>query len=330
MTTLWFVLIAVLWTGYFVLEGFDFGVGILLPVLGGGDTGRGAMLRTIGPVWDGNEVWLLVAGGATFAAFPEWYAALFSGFYLPLLVILVALILRGVAIEYRGKGTTARWRYRWDAVIVAGSAVPALLWGVAFGNILRGVRLSADHLYVGSFLDLLNPYALLGGLTTLLLFTTHGAVFLSLRTTGSLRDRARPLASRLGLVTALPAVGFLVWTVAMRRPPAAADALAAFAALALILALVALAANRDGWAFAATAATIVAATATLFLSLYPDVLPSTVDSAYSLTVGNASSTPYTLRIMTGVAAAFTPIVLLYQSWTYWVFRRRIASPPVRQ
>src|SRR5690349_15461642 len=212
LTTVWFALIAVLWAGYFLLEGFDFGVGILLPVLARDDRERRLLINTIGPVWDGNEVWLLVAGGATFAAFPEWYATLFSGFYLPLLVILVALILRGVAFEYRGKVDSPTWRRRWDACIIGGSLVPALLWGVAFGNIVRGVKLDANHEYVGSFLDLLNPYALLGGLTTLALFTLHGAVFLALKTDGAVRRRAGELAVRLGVVTVVVAGGFLLWT----------------------------------------------------------------------------------------------------------------------
>jgi cytochrome d ubiquinol oxidase subunit II len=324
LNDLWFLLIAVLWTGYFVLEGFDFGVGVLLPVLGRDEARRGAMLAAIGPVWDGNEVWLLVAGGATFAAFPEWYAALFSGFYLPLLLILVALILRGVALEYRGKGDTARWRRRWDVAIVAGSAVPALLWGVAFGNIVRGVKLSADHLYVGSFFDLLNPYALLGGVTTLLLFTTHGAVFLALKTDGPVRADAARLARRTGPLTVLAAAGFLLWT-QLHRGTVAGGIAALLAAVALLAALLANRAGREGWAFLATAVTIAAATAALFLSLYPAVLPSTVDSTFSLTVTNASSTPYTLKVMSWVAVAFTPIVLLYQGWTYWVFRKRIAG-----
>jgi cytochrome bd ubiquinol oxidase subunit II len=324
LNDLWFLLIAVLWTGYFVLEGFDFGVGVLLPVLGRDEGRRGAMLAAIGPVWDGNEVWLLVAGGATFAAFPEWYAALFSGFYLPLLLILVALILRGVALEYRGKGDTARWRRRWDVAIVAGSAVPALLWGVAFGNIVRGVKLSADHLYVGSFFDLLNPYALLGGVTTLLLFTTHGAVFLALKTDGPVRADAARLTRRTGPLTVLAAAGFLLWT-QLHRGTVASGIAALLAAVALLAALLANRAGREGWAFLATAVTIAAATAALFLSLYPAVLPSTVDSTFSLTVTNASSTPYTLKVMSWVAVAFTPIVLLYQGWTYWVFRKRIAG-----
>jgi cytochrome d ubiquinol oxidase subunit II len=322
LNDLWFVLIAVLWTGYFVLEGFDFGVGMLLPVLGRDEARRRVMVNTIGPVWDGNEVWLLVAGGATFAAFPEWYAALFSGFYLPLLIILVALIVRGVAFEYRGKVDTDRWRRGWDAAIICGSLIPALLWGVAFGNIVRGVKLSAEHLYVGNLFDLLNPYALLGGLTTLTLFALHGAVFLALKTTGAVRVDAHRLAVRLGVVTVVVAAGFLLWT-QISHGDLTTGILGLVAALALVAALVATWYHREGWAFAGMAATLVAATAMLFVALYPNVLPSTLDKSFGLTVTNAASTPYTLKIMTWVAVVFTPIVLVYQGWTYWVFRRRI-------
>jgi cytochrome d ubiquinol oxidase subunit II len=305
-----------------VLEGFDFGVGMLLPVLGRDELRRRVMINTIGPVWDGNEVWLLVAGGATFAAFPEWYASLFSGFYLALLVILVALIARGVAFEYRGKVDSVRWRRNWDLAIVAGSAVPALLWGVAFGNIVRGVPLDAQHHYTGTFFTLLNPYALLGGVTTLTLFGTHGAIFTALKTTGEIRADARRLAGRLGLVSVVAAAGFLVWTQVAHGGVATAVT-GAIAAVALIAALSANAAGREGWSFLATAGTIVFATAMLFLALYPDVLPSAPNPANSLTVTNAASTHYTLKIMTWVAVVFTPVVLLYQGWTYWVFRRRI-------
>jgi cytochrome d ubiquinol oxidase subunit II len=322
LTTVWFVLIAVLFTGYFVLEGFDFGVGVLLPVLGRDDRERRVLINTIGPVWDGNEVWVLTAGGAMFAAFPEWYASLFSGFYLPLLLILVALILRGVAFEYRGKRDDPAWKARWDRAIVIGSFLPALLWGVAFANILRGVRLDANHEYVGNLVDLLNPYALLGGLTTLALFVTHGAVFLALKTHGEVRDRANALAGRVGLLAAALAVGFLAWTLNLRggAPPAV---LAVAAALALVGGLLANRVRREGWAFLGTATAIALAVATLFTALFPEVLPSTVDPANGLTVDNASSTPYTLKIMTWVAVIFTPVVLLYQGWTYWVFRKRI-------
>ncbi|NJC71314.1 cytochrome d ubiquinol oxidase subunit II [Planosporangium thailandense] len=329
LNDVWFLLIAVLWTGYFLLEGFDFGVGILLPILSRSESERRVLLNTIGPVWDGNEVWLLVAGGATFAAFPEWYASLFSGFYLPLLIILVALIVRGVAFEYRGKVDSDRWRRNWDRAIFVGSLVPALLWGVAFGNIVRGVALDSGHHYVGGLFALLNPYALLGGLTTLLLFVTHGAVFLALKTTGDIRYFARDLTKRIGVVTLVVAGGFLLWT-QLSRGDAVTAATALVAAAALVGALLANWREREGWAFLATAGTIVAATATLFLALYPNVLPSTLDPVYSLTVTNASSTPYTLKIMTWVAVAFTPVVLLYQGWSYWVFRRRIGVQHIPQ
>jgi cytochrome d ubiquinol oxidase subunit II len=322
LTTVWFGLIAVLWAGYFLLEGFDFGVGILLPVLGRQERERRLLINTIGPVWDGNEVWLLVAGGATFAAFPEWYATLFSGFYLPLLIILVALILRGVAFEYRGKRDEPNWRRRWDLCIVTGSLVPALLWGVAFGNILRGVRLDGKHEYVGTFFDLLNPYALLGGLTTLSLFSLHGAIFLALKTDGEMRLRAGRLAGRIALPAVVVAAAFLVWTGLANRDPWG-WAMSAVAAVALVGAVFANRRGREGWAFLATAATIVLATAALFVTLFPNVLPSTIADANSLTVTNASSTPYTLKIMTWVAVVFTPVVLAYQSWTYWVFRKRL-------
>ncbi|MEH1124207.1 cytochrome d ubiquinol oxidase subunit II [Micromonospora sp. CPCC 206061] len=319
LTTVWFALVAALFVGYFVLEGFDFGVGILLPVLGRDDKQRRVLINTIGPVWDGNEVWIITAGGAMFAAFPEWYATLFSGFYLPLLLILVALILRGVAFEYRGKRPDPRWKARWDTAIFFGSLTPAVLWGIAVANIARGVPLDADHEYTGGLLDLLHPYALLGGLTTLALFVTHGAVFLALKTTGDIRARANVIAGRLGIAAAGLTAAFLAWTA-----PAGLALLCALAAVAaLVGALITNRRGREGWAFLGTATGIALAVATLFTGLYPDVLPSTVDPAHSLTVNNAAATPYTLRILSWVALFFAPLVLLYQSWTYWIFRRRI-------
>ncbi|XTZ17385.1 cytochrome d ubiquinol oxidase subunit II [Micromonospora echinospora] len=322
LTTVWFVLIAVLFTGYFILEGFDFGVGALLPVLARDDRERRVMINTIGPVWDGNEVWLITAGGAMFAAFPEWYATLFSGFYLPLLLILLALIVRGVAFEYRHKRPEAAWKRRWDTAITLGSLIPALLWGVAFANILRGVPLDADHEYTGGLTDLLNPYALLGGLTTTALFLTHGAVFTALKTTGDIRHRARALATRLGAIAAVLTVAFLTWTLTIRSNTTAVI-LATAATAALLAGLTAARARREGWAFTGTATAIALAVATLFTALFPNVLPSTTDPAGTLTATNAASTPYTLGIMTWVAVIFTPVVLAYQGWTYWVFRKRI-------
>ena len=323
LTTIWFTLIAVLWIGYFVLEGFDFGVGILLPILGRDEPERRAILRTIGPVWDGNEVWVLVAGGATFAAFPEWYATLFSGFYLPLFLILVGLITRGVAIEYRNKRGSLAWRSRWDVLVAVASFIPALLWGVAFANIVAGVPIDAHRNYTGDLFTLLNPFGLLGGLTTLSLFLTHGLVFLALKTEGEIRERANRLVAPVGLVTAVIAVAFLAWANA-QTGTAVSWAVAVVAALAFVGGLVANRVKREGWAFIGSAVAIALAVVSLFVALFPDVMPSTTDPSFSLTTANASSTPYTLTIMTVVAVVFTPIVLIYQGWTYYVFRRRVS------
>lgn len=322
----WFLLIAVLFTGYFVLEGFDFGVGMLMPAVARDDLERRVAINTIGPVWDGNEVWLLTAGGAMFAAFPHWYASLFSGFYLPLLVILLALIARGVAFEFRGKHDTTSWRRRWDWCIIAGSAIPALLWGVAFAAILHGVPLDAEHEFAGTVVDLLHPYSLLGGVTTLVVFAFHGAIFLSLKTGGPVRDRAAALARWLGPAALLSGGGFLLWT-QLAYGRGVTWLTVGLAALALAGAVAAHQRGRDGWAFAGTAAGVVLTVATMFGSLFPDVLPTTLDGGAGLTVDNASSAAYTLTVMTWVAVIFTPIVLLYQGWTYWVFRRRVTSPP---
>ncbi|WP_405458474.1 cytochrome d ubiquinol oxidase subunit II [Streptomyces sp. NBC_00101] len=320
----WFVLIAVLWIGYFFLEGFDFGIGVLTKLLARDRKERRVLINTIGPVWDGNEVWLLSAGGATFAAFPDWYATLFSGFYLPLLIILLCLIVRGVAFEYRAKRPEERWQSNWEHAIFWTSLIPAVLWGVAFGNIVRGVKIDAHMEYVGGFWDLLNPFALLGGAVTLALFTFHGAVFAALKTVGDIRVRARKLALRLGPVAAVLALGFLIWTQARTGDGWSLLAMSV-AVLALVGAIAAIAAGREGWSFAFSGLTIAAAVAMLFLALFPDVMPSSLNGAWSLTVTNASSTPYTLTIMTWCAGIATPLVLLYQGWTYWVFRKRIGT-----
>ncbi|WP_435975017.1 cytochrome d ubiquinol oxidase subunit II [Streptomyces sp. Qhu_M48] len=320
----WFVLIAILWIGYFFLEGFDFGVGILTKLLARDRVEKRVLINTIGPVWDGNEVWLLTAGGATFAAFPEWYATLFSGFYLPLLIILVCLIVRGVAFEYRAKRPEEKWQRNWEQAIFWTSLIPAFLWGVAFGNIVRGVKIDADMEFVGTFWELLNPYALLGGLVTLTLFTFHGAVFASLKTVGDIRTRARALALKLGLVTAALALGFLIWT-QIDTGDSWSFAAMLIAVVALVGAIGAIKMGREGWSFALSGITIAAAVAMLFLALFPDVMPSSLNPEWSLTVTNASSSPYTLKIMTWCAAIATPLVLLYQSWTYWVFRKRIGT-----
>ncbi|MEV5710970.1 cytochrome d ubiquinol oxidase subunit II [Actinoallomurus sp. NPDC052274] len=328
-TTVWFVAIAFLWTGYFFLEGFDFGVGALLPVLGRDDTERRVLLNAIGPVWDGNEVWFIVAGAGTFAAFPEWYATLFSGFYLPLLAILLALIVRGVALEYRGKRDEPHWRRRWDRAIFWGSVVPAFVWGVVFANLSRGVALDARHEYVGTLTDLLNPYALLGGLTTLTLFVLHGAVFLALKTAGDVRARAVRIA-RIAVVAAIAVGGTFLLITQVQHGKPVTWVTVAIAAAGLVGAAVAVARGRDGWAFIGTGAAIVFAVVTLFVALFPDVMPSTVAAANSLTTTNAASSPYTLKIMTIAAVVFTPLVVLYQGWTYWVFRRRIHASHIPQ
>ena len=331
--TTWFLLISILWIGYFILEGFDFGVGMLLRFVSKNEADRRAVLTTLGPVWDGNEVWLLVAGGATFAAFPEWYATLFSGFYLPLFLILISLIVRGVAFEYRSKYGKAQWRQRWDWAILISSFVPALLWGVAFANIVRGVPIqrSADGYleYVGGFFNLLNPYALLGGVVTLTVFLTHGAVFLSLKTDGAIRERSRTLALKLGLIAAVAAVTFLAWTnLSLPSFNPLVFALSITVALLWVAGLGAVIKVREGWAFTFSAATIATFVTTLFYALYPRVMPSSISPEFDLTITNAASTQYTLKVMTIVAVLMTPIVLLYQGWTYWVFRKRISPSQI--
>jgi cytochrome d ubiquinol oxidase subunit II len=333
LQTFWFVLIAVLWVGYFILEGFDFGVGILIPFVSKNEADRRAVLTTLGPVWDGNEVWVLVAGGATFAAFPEWYATLFSGFYLPLFLILTSLIVRGVAFEYRSKYGKAQWRQRWDIAIVIASFLPALLWGVAFANIVRGVPIekSADGYleYTGGFFNLLNPYALLGGIVTLTVFLTHGAVFLSLKTDGGIRERARALALKIGLIAAVAAVAFLAWTNTML--PAfngLVFGLSVIVAVLWLAGLFSILKVREGWAFIFSAGTIATFVATLFYALYPRVMPSSVGAQFDLTISNASATENTLTVMSWVAVVMTPLVLIYQGWTYWVFRKRISASQI--
>ncbi|MFH1571450.1 MAG: cytochrome d ubiquinol oxidase subunit II [Gemmatimonadota bacterium] len=327
LNTLWFCLIAVLFTGFFFLEGFDYGVGILLPFLGREDRERRAVINTIGPVWDGNEVWLLAAGGAMFAAFPNWYATMFSGFYLALVLMLVALILRGVAFEFRSKVACRRWRARWDWALCIGSLVPALLWGVAVANLVRGVPIDGEMTYVGGFFNLLNPYALVGGLTTLSIFTLHGALFLCLKTTDALLERARATVDRLWLPTTVIVLFFSVYgysaTDIFTRLGVNPGASPVIAAGALLSVRWLSRRNHDGWAFIMSGLTIVCATLTIFIGLYPRVMVSSLDEAWSLTIYNASSSSYTLAVMSIVALIFVPFVLAYQGWTYWVFRQRV-------
>ena len=329
LETFWFCLIAVLWIGYFVLEGFDFGVGALLPLVGRTEAERRAVLSTIGPVWDGNEVWLLVAGGATFAAFPDWYATLFSGFYLPLLAILLALIVRGISIEYRSKHHSERWLAVCDRAIFVGSVLPAFLWGVAFANIVRGVPIDRSGEFTGTVLDLLNPFALLAGCATLAGFMLHGAIYLTIRTKGELIERAWECARRLSLIAPALLVVVLVWAYVENVSDTGSGivpGLLPLSAGACALAVPLLVrARHDGTAFIASSLATVLLTANLFTSLFPRVLVSSTDAAFSLTVSSASSTHYTLVVMTVVALALTPLVLLYQGWTYYVFRHRVGA-----
>jgi cytochrome d ubiquinol oxidase subunit II len=327
LQTVWFLLISILWLGYFVLEGFDFGVGMLLRRVARSDAEKRAVLHTIGPVWDGNEVWLLVAGGATFAAFPELYATLFSGFYIALFGILAALIARGVAFEFWGKDESPRWRATWEWALLLGSALPALLWGVAWANIVRGVPLDAQGEFDGTLFDLLNPYALLGGLATLALFASHGASFLTLRTKGVLEERSRAAARTLAPVAAVIVAGFALWTILRQAAGDGVEPVSAVlvgaAAVAAALAA-ARAGARPGAAFALSALTVVALFCGLFVELFPDALVSSGPGP-DLTLRAAASTNYTLTVMTVVAAALVPVVLLYQAWTYWVFRARLGG-----
>jgi len=337
LNTIWFLLIAVLYIGFFVLEGFDFGVGILLPFLSRDkdpetvDLKRRTMINTIGPHWDGNEVWLLTAGGATFAAFPNWYATLFSGFYLALFLLLLALIVRGVAFEFRSKDENPRWRLLWDWAIFVGSAVPALLIGVTFGNLVHGVPIDANMQYAGTFFDLLNPYALLAGVSTLLVFTLYGAIFLSLKTSGELMEKARTTARRMWVPVVVVLLLFLVatyfYTDILSKLGVNPGIVPITGMVAMLLAGYFIRQQRDGWAFIMTAVTIVFSLITMFMILHPRVMVSSLNPDWSLTIYNASSSPYTLQVMTVVAVIFVPVVLVYQGWSYWIFRKRILSKP---
>ncbi|MFS0853907.1 cytochrome d ubiquinol oxidase subunit II [Microbacterium sp. 179-I 3D4 NHS] len=333
LATLWFWIVAFFFIGYFVLDGFDFGVGMSLPFLGKDDVSRRQVINTIGPVWDLNETWVIVAGAALFASFPEWYATLFSGFYLPLLLILLALILRGVSFEYRHQRESRRWKQGFDRMIVIGSVVPALLWGVAFGNIVQGVALDQDHIYVGGFFGLLAPYPLLVGVTTLLLFFLHGVLFVALKTDGPVHDDARRLVKLAAGPTILAAAATVVWTVgiAMSREAPLLWLVVGAGGIAAVLLIGAVGFSllgRDGRAFTAGAATVLFAVVMLFAALFPFVMPSTIDPAFSLTIANASSTPYTLQIMSWTALIALPLVIAYQSWTYWVFRKRVTRSSI--
>ncbi|MCU1529577.1 MAG: cytochrome oxidase assembly protein, partial [Frondihabitans sp.] len=310
---LWFLLIGLFFTGYFVLDGFDFGVGMSLPFLGRDDTDRRVLINTIGPVWDLNETWVIVAGACLFAAFPEWYATVFSGFYLPMLFILLALILRGVSFEYRHQRPDHKWKRNFDRMIFIGSVVPAFSWGLVFANIVRGMPLDAKFNYIGSFGDLFNAYSVLGGLTTLLLFFTHGVIFVSLKTDGEIRIRARKLAIRSGVVTIVVAGAFLLATSVAHGTPASII-LSVAAVLTIVVSYVANLRGREGVAFGFMALTIAIAVASLFGALFPNVLPATNDPANTMTIANASSAHFTLALMSWIALIFVPLILAYQGF----------------
>ncbi len=330
----WFCLIAVLWSGYFVLEGFDFGVGMLLPFVPRNEAEREQQFRTIGPVWDGNEVWLVVAGGATFAAFPAWYATMFSGFYIALLLLLFFLIVRVVSFEWREKSDSRRWRATWMWANALGSTGIPLIWGIALASLLHGVPLDSDGDYAGTFWDLFTGYTVFAGIAFVLIFAFHGASFLTLRTTGDLCNRARQAARVLAVPAVAAGAAFLIWTVAVAVdrndkdvfPPVlpAAIAIAALAAAALLIY-----AGKSGLAFTMTVLGTAAAVATLFTGLYPRVIVSSPDFGNSLTVADAASAHYTLAVMTVVALIVTPVVLLYEGWTYYVFRARVTGEEVQ-
>jgi cytochrome bd ubiquinol oxidase subunit II len=306
---------------------------MLLPLLGRSEADRRTMFESIGPLWDGNEVWLVIAGGATFAAFPVWYATMFSGFYLALLLILALLIVRVLSFEWRGKAESSGWRAFWTWMNTIGSVGAPFLWGIALASLLHGVPIGSDQSYAGDFGDLFSAYTILAGIALCLLFALHGAVFLTLRALGDLRERARRTASRLAPTAAVVGGVFLVWTLVVAGDvndkgvfpgilPAVVAAAAVVAAIFLVRA------GNERWAFVATATAIGAVVATLFVSLYPRVMVSDPDFGNSLTIDNASSAHYSLTVMTVVAAVLLPVVLLYQAWTYHVFRARVGGTEV--
>ncbi|MDA3859819.1 MAG: cytochrome d ubiquinol oxidase subunit II [Melioribacteraceae bacterium] len=328
LNTLWFILVAVLFVGFFFLEGFDFGVGILLPFLGKDDRSRRVIINTIGPHWDGNEVWLLTAGGAIFAAFPNWYATMFSGFYIALFLLVASLVVRAVAFEYRSKVENPRWRNMWDWGIFFGSFVSALLWGVALANLIRGVPIDETMTYTGGFFNLLNPYALVGGLATLSLFTLHGAIFLTLKTTDDILESTRAVAKKLWPVTTIILLLFVAYSYVETEMFAALGinpgSIPVIALLAILSVGTLLKAKKEGWAFVMTGITIAASTVIIFTGLFPRVMVSSTNPEWSLTIYTASSSDYTLGVMSIVAAIFVPLVLVYQVWSYWVFKKRVS------
>ncbi len=334
LQTLWFILIAVLWIGFYFLEGFDFGVGMLLPFLGKKDEERRAIINAIGSTWDGNEVWLLTAGGATFAAFPHWYATMFSGFYLPLFLLLIGLIIRGISFEYRSKDADPAWRSRFDWMIAIGSFLVSLLLGTAFANLAKGVPIGADMNYVSpngimTTIGLLNPFGLIGGLTTVAVFLLHGANFLSLKLDGELRERARSFAKKLYIFAAVMvvalAVATYIYTDILTKIGVNPGVIPIVSVTALLVSIYFINRKMEGWAFITVSLHIVLTQAAFFTLMFPRVMVSSLNPEWSLTIYNASSSQYTLTVMSIVALIFVPIVLAYQGWTYYMFRKRIST-----
>jgi len=325
----WFIVITVLWTGFFVLEGFDFGVGMLHGVVGKDDAERRAAINTIGPLWDGNEVWLIVAAAAIFAAFPGWYATMFSGFYLAFVLVLVALIVRGVSFEYRGKRDAARWRRTWDGLMVAGSVAAPLLIGVGLGDLLAGVPINSAQEFTGSLASLLQPYALLTGITVVLISVMHGATFLTLKTTGQMRERAAAIARRVAPATGAAVVAFAIWTHVEASDTFFLNPVELLTILAVIAAVWLVYEHREGYAFTATTVTMASAILSVFVGLYPNVMVSSTAAANNLTVHNTASGGYSLKAMTVVVVIFLPLVLAYQAWSYYVFRKRVSAGDFR-
>ncbi len=328
LNTIWFILITFLFMGFFFLEGFDYGVGILLLIIAKKDNERRAVINTIGPVWDGNEVWMVTAGAAMFAAFPHFYATFFSGFYIALIIMLLGLIIRGVAFEFRSKRENQAWRSHWDRSLFIGSLIPAFLWGVTVANLMRGVAIEADMNYYGGLIPLLNPYSLLGGVVFLGLFTLHGASFLGLKLEGDLKQNAKDLAGKIWIPVVILAVGFLVWTFLatdiLNNPGYDGLIPAVLAAVSLLAYGWFLKKDQEGLTFIFGGLAILLTTIMVFSGLFPRLMISTLDPAYSLTIYNASSSDYTLRVISIVAAIFIPIILVYQGWTYWIFRKRLS------
>ena len=325
----WFIVIAVLWTGFFILEGFDFGVGMLHGIIGRDDPERRAAINTIGPLWDGNEVWLIVAGAAMFAAFPGWYATMFSGLYLALALLLGALIIRGVSFEFRGKRDAARWRRTWDLSLTTGSLLAPLLIGIGLGDLLAGLPIDASQNFTGSFWDLFRPYGVFTGVTLVLLCLLHGATFLGLKTTEELRRRAGRAARLVAPFAGAAVIGFIIWTHVQASGTFFLNLIELLAVLAVIAAVWLVYEGREGFAFAATTVTVAACIISIFVDLYPNVMVSTTSPAYNLTVDNTASGAYSLKAMTVIVIVLLPLVLGYQAWTYYVFRRRVSVSDFR-